>query len=169
MTWNVHDFRRVKNCHTIVQNLTRINPKSSDTWKNCCNLPKIWTRWLHHRIMPQKGADGMANSVDSGQTALIWVYTVCPDLSVRKLGIITVFTITTNFSSYVRKYRWSYSPLAKSKKCMFRVTRPYLNLLVKPGILFQVFWKIHNFMHLERLSLLHLKNEKKFFYLFHPT
>ena len=36
-------------------------------------------------------ADGMANSVDPDQTApksnLIWVYTVCADLSVRKLKI----------------------------------------------------------------------------------
>ena len=34
----------------------------------------------------------MANSIDPDQTAasLIWVYTVCPDLSVGKLRIITV-------------------------------------------------------------------------------
>ena len=34
--------------------------------------------------MGLKDGDGMANSVDSDQTALIWVYIVCPDLSVRK-------------------------------------------------------------------------------------
>ena len=44
--------------------------------------------------MRLKDADGMANSVDPDQTAprssLIWVYTVCLDLPVRKLRIITV-------------------------------------------------------------------------------
>ena len=40
--------------------------------------------------MCPKCADGMANSVDTDQTAPIWVCTVCPDLSVRKLRIITV-------------------------------------------------------------------------------
>ena len=56
------------------------------------NRPKICTRWLYHRVMRPKGADGMANSVDPDQTApsLIWVYTVCPDLSVRKLRNITI-------------------------------------------------------------------------------
>ena len=51
--------------------------------------------WLYHRVM---SPDGMANSVDSDQTAplgavyssLIWVCTVCPDLSVRKLRNITI-------------------------------------------------------------------------------
>ena len=44
--------------------------------------------------MHPKDADGTANRVDPDQTAplgdLIWVCTVCPDLSVRKLRIITV-------------------------------------------------------------------------------
>ena len=45
--------------------------------------------------MCPKDADRMANNVDPVQTApkssLIWVYTVCTDLSVWKLGIITVY------------------------------------------------------------------------------
>ena len=59
--------------------------------------------------MPPKDADGMADSVGADQTApsgavkeqsdpdlhcrssLIWVYTGCPDLSIRKLRVITVF------------------------------------------------------------------------------
>ena len=52
--------------------------------------------------MSPNDADGMANSVDPDQTAplgavcssrssLIWVCTVCPGLSVRKLRIITVY------------------------------------------------------------------------------
>ena len=41
--------------------------------------------------MNQNDADGLANSVDPDQTApLIWVCTVCPGVSVRKLKIITV-------------------------------------------------------------------------------
>ena len=47
--------------------------------------------------MSQKDADGMANSADPDQTAprssLIWVCTICPGLSVRKLRIITVHHI----------------------------------------------------------------------------
>ena len=69
--------------------------------------------WLYHRVMSPKEADRMANSVDPDQTApwsdcspwssLIWVYTVCPDLSVRKLRNITVvspYTRKTNETSY---------------------------------------------------------------------
>ena len=41
--------------------------------------------------MSPNDAYRMANSVDQDQTApLIWVYTVCPDLSVRKLRNDTV-------------------------------------------------------------------------------
>ena len=44
--------------------------------------------------MSPNDADGMANSVDPDQTApLIWVCTVCPGISVRKLRIITVSTV----------------------------------------------------------------------------
>ena len=83
-------------------------PKYSDTPKNCCNHPKSWTRWRFLRVMHPKDAEGIANSVDPDQTAplgavwsgsgsdcssrssLIWVCTVCRDLSVRKLRKITV-------------------------------------------------------------------------------
>ena len=43
--------------------------------------------------MSPNDAGGMANSVDPDQTApcLIWVCTVCPGISVRKLRIIMVF------------------------------------------------------------------------------
>ena len=53
---------------------------------NCYNYPKIWTMWLSHRVMSPKDADGMANS----RSSLIWFYTVCPGLSVRKLRTIKV-------------------------------------------------------------------------------
>ena len=72
----------------------RKNPKNWDTQKSCCNHPKIWTTWLFWRVMHPKDTAGIANSVDPDQTAprssLIWVCTVCPDLSVWKLRIITV-------------------------------------------------------------------------------
>ena len=48
---------------------------------------------LYHIVMSPNDADGMANSEDPDQTAprsLIWVCTVCPGISVRKLRIITV-------------------------------------------------------------------------------
>ena len=66
-------------------------PKYSDTPK--IYHSKIWTMWLYHRVMCPNDADRTANSVDPDQTAplgLIWVYTVCPDLSIRKLRKITV-------------------------------------------------------------------------------
>ena len=43
--------------------------KYSDTQKICCNLFKIWTMWLYHRVMSPNDADRMANSVDPDQTA----------------------------------------------------------------------------------------------------
>ena len=62
--------------------------KVSDIRKQCCNYAKIGTVSFHYRIMGPKDTDGMANSVDPYQTAPR-VYTVCPDLSDRKLRIIT--------------------------------------------------------------------------------
>ena len=40
--------------------------KNLNTWKNCCNHLKFWTRWLYHRMIHPKGTDGMANTVDPG-------------------------------------------------------------------------------------------------------
>ena len=58
--------------------------KTLDTGKSCCNHPKIRTKWLYHGVMHPKDADRIANNVDPDQTrsSLIWVYTVCPELSV---------------------------------------------------------------------------------------
>ena len=75
-------------------------PKYSDTQKICSNHSKIWIMWLYHRVMSPNDADGMANSVDPDQTfsrsSLIWVCTVCPGISVRKLKILTVNRNLTN-------------------------------------------------------------------------
>ena len=48
--------------------------------------------------MHPKDAEGIANSVDPDQTApsLIWVCTVCPDLSVRKLRKISTVSANDN-------------------------------------------------------------------------
>ena len=67
----------------------------------CCNLPRIQTKMQNLRVFCQNDANGIANSEDPDQTApplsdcssrssLIWVCTVCQDLSVRKLRVITV-------------------------------------------------------------------------------
>ena len=64
----------------------------------CCNLPKIQTKRPNLRVFSQEDVNGIANSEDPDQTApgssLIWVCTVCPDLSVRKLRVITVLIVS---------------------------------------------------------------------------
>ena len=55
--------------------------------KNCFNHSKIWTMWLYHRVMSPNDADGMANCRSWSNCSLIWVCTVCPDLSVRKITV----------------------------------------------------------------------------------
>ena len=58
------------------------NPKNSNTRKICCNHPKIWTRWLYHRVMYPKVAGSIANCVFSDQTADLGLHClprpVCP-------------------------------------------------------------------------------------------
>ena len=74
------------------KNKYRKNPKNSHTGKNCCNDPKISTRWLYHRVICLKDTGRMSNSADPDQTApaplgavcssrssVIWVCTVCQD------------------------------------------------------------------------------------------
>ena len=51
------------------------------------------TVWFYHRIMQPKGAGGMADSVESDQTA------VCPDLSVQKQRIIMPTSIIATFNT----------------------------------------------------------------------
>ena len=67
--------------------------------KICCNHPKSWTRWLFLRVIIMSNASKRCRgnciqcrpwSNCSYRSSLIWVCTVCPDLSVRKLRIITV-------------------------------------------------------------------------------
>ena len=62
--------------------------------------------------MHPKDAEGTANSVDPDQTvpksSLIWVCTVCPDLSLRKLRNITflyIFDFTSLLTTMVMSGR----------------------------------------------------------------
>ena len=54
-------------------------PKYSTTWNICCNPPKVRTKWLYHRVMCPKDADGMENSADPDQTAPL-LRPVCPKI-----------------------------------------------------------------------------------------
>ena len=48
-----------------------------------CNYPRIRIESFYYIVIGPNSADRIANSVDPDQTApLIWVYSVCPDLSV---------------------------------------------------------------------------------------
>ena len=79
----------------------RKNPKKLAIQKSYSKTSII----LIHLVMDPQDADRMVNNVDPGQTAvcsLIWVYTVCPDLSVRKLRIITVFV------SFSFQFEWKF-------------------------------------------------------------
>ena len=67
--------------------LYRKFPKYSDTQKISCNHSKVWTIWLYHRVMSPNGKQCRPWS----DCCLIWVCTVCPGISVRKLRIITVY------------------------------------------------------------------------------
>ena len=73
----------------------RKTPKNSDTRKFAVITLKVEQGGFTLGRMRPKNAVAIANSVDPDQTAplggvLIWVCTVCPGLSVRKLRIIMV-------------------------------------------------------------------------------
>ena len=64
--------------------------KNSDTQTIAVIILNVEQCGFYYRSIHSKDADRMANSVDPDQTAPIWVYTVCLDLSVQKIRIITV-------------------------------------------------------------------------------
>ena len=78
--------------HLFQNRKNRKVSKFSNARKLCCNLSQIQTKRPDLRIFCENDANGIAKSEDPDQTAssLIWVCTVCPDLSVRKLRVITV-------------------------------------------------------------------------------
>ena len=61
--WSGNQWRLRQQCHK--------NPQNSDTWKICCNQPKILTMWLYHWEMCPKDVDQIANSVDPDQTGAV--------------------------------------------------------------------------------------------------
>ena len=62
---------------------------------------KFYQLLYHIVLMCPKDGDRMASSVDHDETSsLIWVYTVCRDLFVRKLRIITVVVKTHDIGSF---------------------------------------------------------------------
>ena len=65
----VQILHRIYNMNRQETQVYRKFPKYSDTQKICCNHSKFWIMWLYHRVMSPNDADGMANSVDPGQTA----------------------------------------------------------------------------------------------------
>ena len=66
-------------------------PKYSDTQNICCNYPKSWTRW--HFLRCRGNCKQCRPWSDcSSRSSLIWVCSVCPDLSVWKLRNITVLS-----------------------------------------------------------------------------
>ena len=78
-----------------IMSLFRKVPKFSDARKLCCYLPKIQTESPNLRVFCQKrckwnSKQWRPRSDCSSRSSLIWVCTVCPDLSVRKLWINTV-------------------------------------------------------------------------------
>ena len=89
--------------------------------------------------MGPKDPDRMANSVDPDQTAplglpcLIWVYTVCPDLSVRKVRIITVTVLFIFFFFFFRKrdlafHKLNIKPTLNENHCLCLLQLEYLSL-----------------------------------------
>ena len=90
---------------------TLVSKGSHEHWDNCFSCLNLYgtakllnirtpekytviilklTFLIFHREMRPKDTDGMANSVNPSRSSLIWVYTVCSDLSVRKFRNITV-------------------------------------------------------------------------------
>ena len=81
----------------------RKGPKFLEARKFSCNLPKIQTKRPNLKVFCQMNANGIANSEDPDQSrsSLIWVCSVCPDLSVRKFRIITLRFLTSPYQKIV--------------------------------------------------------------------
>ena len=68
----------------------RKTPKNSDTRKNYCNYPKIGLWGNASKWCRQNCKQCRPWSDCSCRSCLIWVYTVCSDLSVQKFRNITI-------------------------------------------------------------------------------
>ena len=90
-----------------------------DALGNCCSYTNIQTVWFYHAVMLPKDAHGMTDSVDVDQSLL---YTVCADLSVWQLGIITITWM---------KYKMSHC-MAKPTNWPVRPARTQISLGIFP-------------------------------------
>ena len=93
-SWNAKIYREkklgMKNHFDVsdsieIRKVNIISRSSLYMFKKCWELLACEYRWIGPKYV-----DGIANSVEPDRTSLIWVYTVCPDLSVRKLRNIMV-------------------------------------------------------------------------------
>ena len=96
------------------------------------------------------GADGMANPVDTDQIRnLMWVYIVCPDLSVQKPRIITVyqclfctkplvFIWQQFFDVWVLSQRFAWFKKKMIKNCLSNVWEELRSTLNKKYIIYEI-------------------------------
>ena len=83
------------------------NPKSLNTCKTCCHHPKLWLMWFNQRTVRLKDADRWATSV-LPRSDCSWVYTVLPDLFVRRLWIIKAYLDMVNRFYWKSSHRQSF-------------------------------------------------------------
>ena len=79
--------------HMIITMRICKNQKNFKTRKNRCRYPKIWTIWFYQRDESKRCRQNDEHCKpwsECSRSTLIWLYTVCPDLYVRKLRIIMV-------------------------------------------------------------------------------
>ena len=98
--------------------------KYLDTPKNCWNHPKSWIKWRFLRVMHPKDNRGNCKqgrpwSDCSSGSSLIWVYTVFPDLSVRKLRKITVLDFLFDAQDQsILVVQWSVQQYSEQPFCL---------------------------------------------------
>ena len=55
--------------------------------------------------MSPNDAEGIANNVDPDQSSLIWVCTICPGISVRKLNTVQLLELAQNiYKGYIATF-----------------------------------------------------------------
>ena len=94
---------RVSEILGFLQYVSTIKVLKLRKWRNCCNYPKIWTMWFYSsnasKRYRQHSKQCRPWSDCSSRSSLIWVYTLCPDLSVQKLRIKEMYWKSHNHKS----------------------------------------------------------------------
>ena len=121
--------------------------------------------WLYHTVMSPNDADRMANSVDPHQTApLIWVCTVCPGISVRKLRIVTVLWMSF-FSSILTQ---ADTEIGKKKSKIYAMASFFFKNTSWPNQIINIYSALFNFLAFYNVRSItshkHCKNVKQLFY-----